>query len=307
MQGLIFGFIVSYIFLKVSIPFLLIHAPDKPNKRSSHTTIKASSGGISFIFSTLLFAFLQNDIQWFMCLPLAVIGIIDDRVKLSAKLRYLAQLLTVILILKNTLFLNEQLITFQDYFIFIFLLIFGTAIINFSNFMDGIDGLLAGCFFLIIIFASLTFNLTLFSLCGSLLAFLIFNWQPAKVFMGDVGSTFLGALLVLILYNQATIYDSFRNLLIALPIFSDALVTVLRRFYLRQNIFKAHKSHLFQRLHQSGWSHSKISAIYIFLTCLMFFSVYINQISIMILSSIISIFVGTILELKFAAPFKESI
>ena len=114
-------------------------------------------------------------------LPLAVIGIIDDRVKLSAKLRYLAQLLTVILILKNTLFLNEQLITFQDY-LFLFFLIFGTAIINFSNFMDGIDGLLARMLFLIIIFA-LTFNLNLFSLCGSI-GFLDFNWQPAKSIYG---------------------------------------------------------------------------------------------------------------------------
>ena len=68
-----------------------------------------------------------------MCLPIAVVGLIDDRIKLSASIRYLAQLLTVYLIIKNTIYLDYQIVGFADYLNIAFLLFFGTAIINFVN------------------------------------------------------------------------------------------------------------------------------------------------------------------------------
>lgn len=307
MQGFFFGFIVSFFFLKVSIPFLLIHAPDKPNKRSSHKTITPGSGGISFILSTLIFALSQREFQWFMCLPIAVVGLIDDQIKLSASFRYLAQLLTVYLIINNTIFLNYELISFSDYLTLAFLLFFGTAIINFVNFMDGVDGLIAGCFFIIIVFASIYSQPLLFVLAASLLAFLFFNWHPAKVFMGDVGSTFLGSIFVILIYGQNNIQEAIRYLLLASPIFLDAASTVLRRYSLKQNIFKAHKSHLFQRLYDSGWSHAKISTIYICFTLLVTLAVIINNLPIIFLTIIFTIISGIFLDYKFATPFEKSI
>ncbi len=307
MRGLFFGVLLTYIFLKVSIPFLFIHAPDKPNKRSSHNITTPGSGGVAFILTTLLFALIQRDFQWFMCLPIAIVGLIDDRIKLSASLRYLAQLLTVYLIIQNTIYLNYQLVNLTDYLTLLCLLFFGTAIINFVNFMDGIDGLVAGCFSIIILFASIYSNSFLFVLTASLLAFLYFNWHPAKVFMGDVGSTFLGSIFVIIVYGQNNIQEAIRYLLLASPIFLDAASTVIRRYSLNQNIFKAHKSHLFQRLYDSGWTHSKISIIYIFFTLLTTLSVTINNILIILMTIIFTIISGIFLDYKYATPFKKSI
>ena len=307
MQGFVIGIVVTYFFLKVSIPFLLVLAPDKPNKRSSHNTITPGSGGISFVFTTLLLALIQGEFQWFLCLPIAVVGLIDDRIKLSASIRYLAQLLTVYLIINNTIYQDYQIVGFADYLNIAFLLFFGTAIINFVNFMDGVDGLVAGCFFIITLFASIYSQSFLIVLAASLLAFLFFNWQPAKVFMGDVGSTYLGSFFVMLVYGQNNIQEAIRYLLLASPIFLDAASTILIRYRLNQNIFKAHKSHLFQRLYDAGWSHSKISLIYIFFTLLTTFSVIINNYPIIFITIFLTIISGIFLDHKYATPFEKSI
>ena len=307
MQEFAFGFITSFIFLKVIIPLLLLYAPDKPNKRSSHKITTAGSGGIAFILPILIFALIQRDYQWYLCLPIAIVGLIDDRIKLSASIRYLAQLLTVYLITTNTIFLNYSLSGLYDYLILIFLIFLGTAIINFVNFMDGVDGLVSGCFFIIILFASFFSNPILFVLAASLLAFLIFNWQPAKVFMGDVGSTFLGAIFVLIIFGQNNPQEGIRYMFLGAPIFIDAASTVIRRYSFSQNIFKAHKSHLFQRLYDSGWSHAKISILYILFSALLFLTVLLNNLLLIVCSIFTIIIFGIILDFKFATPFEKSI
>lgn len=307
MQGSAFGFIVTYFLLRGAIPYLLLHAPDKPNKRSSHKKTTPSSGGISFVLTTLIFALIHREFHWFMCLPIAIVGFIDDRIKLSASLRYLAQLVTVYFIINNTVFLDYELSSISDYLTVFFLLFFGTAVINFVNFMDGVDGLVASTFFIIILFASIFSQYFLFVLASSLLAFLFFNWHPAKVFMGDVGSTFLGAVFVMIIYGQNNPQEAIRYLFLASPLFLDAASTVIRRYSFNQNIFKAHKSHLFQRLYDSGWSHSKISVIYIIFTLFMTIAVLINVIPLMFLSLILTIVFGIILDYKYATPFEKSI
>ena len=70
------------------------------------------------------------------------------------------------------------------------LVTFGTSIINFSNFMDGIDGIVGGCYFVIFMMASITIDKMYIPVAASILAFLILNWYPSKLFMGDIGSTF---------------------------------------------------------------------------------------------------------------------
>ena len=75
--------------------------------------------------------------------------------------------------------------------------------------------------------------------------------------MGDVGSTYLGSIFVMLVYGQNNIQEAIRYLLLASPIFLDAASTVLIRYRLNQNIFKAHKSHLFQRLYDAGWVTQK--------------------------------------------------
>ena len=94
------------------------------------------------------------------------------------------------------------------------------------------------------------------------MSFLFWNWSPAKVFMGDVGSTFLGAVFCVLVLQASTWSDALALLLVATPLLGDACLCVPRRLMNGQRVFQAHRLHLFQRLHQAGWSHSRVSIYY---------------------------------------------
>ena len=130
--------------------------------------------------------------------------------------------------------------------------------------MDGMDGLLAGSYFNAFSFLTISYNQNLIFLSAALFSFLIFNWYPAKVFMGDVGSTFLGAVYAGFLIYEGDIIEITTKLLIISPLLMDSFFTLIRRLINRQNIFSPHKLHVYQRLSQSGMPDSKISLIYAF-------------------------------------------
>lgn len=281
--------------------------PDKPNYRSSHSLTTPSSGGLSFLLSTLIIGGYLNNFLFLISLPLSVVGLIDDKYKISAIKRYFIQALTVFLIVVFAINQNINAIDLKDILFIIFLIIFGTAIINFINFMDGIDGLVAGCFLVITITSSLLFEPSLTYLSASLFAFLLFNWNPAKVFMGDIGSTFLGFCLVLLIYKQNNIYDIFKILCISSPLLLDAITTLVRRLMYKQNIFKPHKSHLYQRLSQAGWNHSDVSKLYMFFTILISLSCIFDKFIIINFILFITLITGIILDMKKAIPFEKSL
>lgn len=144
---------------------------------------------------------------------------------------------------------------------------------NAYNFIDGLDGLAAGQ----AVAAGagwtalgLATNHPLIAAAGILLAtssmgFLIHNWHPARIFMGDVGSTFLGysfAIMPLI----AARYDTrlaLAGVLLVWPAIFDSTITVLGRLARHENIFEGHREFLFHRLVACGWSHASASALYI--------------------------------------------
>ncbi|QIZ69354.1 hypothetical protein [Oxynema aestuarii] len=101
---------------------------------------------------------------------------------------------------------------------------------------------------------------------AALLGFLWWNWSPAKIFMGDVGSTILGATVAISLLNADNSMQAWTALTITLPLSADAIYTLVRRLMRRENIFKAHRSHLYQRLQQSGWTHAQVASTYIGVT-----------------------------------------
>jgi UDP-N-acetylmuramyl pentapeptide phosphotransferase/UDP-N-acetylglucosamine-1-phosphate transferase len=149
---------------------------------------------------------------------------------------------------------------------------------NAYNFMDGIDGIAGGVAFAgglgWMMLASNAHNpfafwLALAIAAGSL-GFLGHNWSPAKIFMGDVASTFLGytfAVLPLISSDQSG--DALMlGTLLMWTFIMDAGVTFLRRALKRENLFAAHRTHLYQRLVIGGYSHAAVSTLYIFLTLL---------------------------------------
>jgi Fuc2NAc and GlcNAc transferase len=250
---------------------------DIPNDRSSHTQPTPRGGGLGFIIACALtslpYAFQNHSLPelgwwWLVLAPLAIIGICDDRWGIPSTWRYLVQLLTATI---ATLHFHpfpqpwlESLGTPGHLLAILFTIIGMTAIVNFYNFMDGLDGLVGGVTTIQIAFLAFYTNQSLlWFLAAALLGFLYWNWSPAKIFMGDAGSTFLGAVVAMALLNQPIDFiNNWTSLAILLPLIADAIYTLTRRLLNKENIFQGHRSHLYQRLQQSGLSHSVVASIY---------------------------------------------
>ena len=168
--------------------------------------------------------------------------------------------------------------------------------------MDGIDGLVAGSLIFVVLTTSVILNQNFYSLISALLAFLFWNWSPSKVFMGDVGSTFLGGFIVSALTNASNIESSILIFIACMPLLLDALVCLLRRFLYNQNIFEPHKLHLYQRLYQAGISHRKISSLYATLTLIIaiIISIDFQYLPLVLCSYLI---IGLYLDKKIAVKF----
>jgi len=249
----------SWLSLWLLIPLLSRRLLDQPNARSSHRLPTPRGGGVAFVLVGSIAVAWLGSLLPLLCLPLALVGFLDDRHNLPAGLRYGVQLATALLFL-----LISPLPAIADGLLpWLLLLIAATAIINFTNFMDGLDGLVAGCMAVVFVVASLNGMPALWPLVGALLGFLLWNWSPAKVFMGDVGSTFLGAVFAGVVLQQASFQAALGLLLVGTPLLADACLCVPRRMLAGQLVFQAHRLHLFQRLHQAGWPHARVSSLYI--------------------------------------------
>lgn len=269
---------------------------DIPNDRSSHSQPTPRGGGLGFIIAFAANSILNpilssyfpkifpdNLLQitassqilniWLILTPLAIIGFLDDKHNLPASIRYLVQLTAASIALfcfdpfpqpwLTSFGLPGQIIAYTLSAIAI------TALINFYNFMDGLDGLVAGVTAVQLGFLALYLNQPLWwLLAAALLGFLWWNWSPAKIFMGDVGSTVLGAAVVIPMLNTDNPTQAWTAIAITLPLNADAIYTLVRRLMRRENIFKAHRSHLYQRLQQSGWTHAQVASTYIGCTVL---------------------------------------
>jgi UDP-N-acetylmuramyl pentapeptide phosphotransferase/UDP-N-acetylglucosamine-1-phosphate transferase len=288
------------------MPYLKKYFLDTPNDRSSHISPKPKSGGLSFVMVITLTGIFSGNYQPLFSLPLAFIGLWDDLKGSSKLLRYIIQTLTVSYLIYESNFYLLFAQFFPNGFIIIpilFLILFGTAIINFINFMDGIDGIIAGTTILLFISGSILVSNSYLLFAGSLIGFLIWNWYPSKVFMGDVGSTFLGSLIVGLLFSTQNLSDTILIFIIATPILLDAFICVLRRLIHRQKVFEPHCSHLYQRLVKAGWSHGTVAILYMLFTILLLITMIIGEISNMISLLIVQLIIGSWLDQKVAIPF----
>ena len=236
-------------------------------------------------------------------MPLSIVGFIDDIYDLKPKLRLIAQIVTAIFFI-NISPLNDILLSSFNGLLFIIILIglifMSVACINFINFADGIDGLLGGCMIIIFSTISIYLKLNFWPYVFCLVGFLLLNWHPSKVFMGDVGSAFLGALFLGFILQTNNFIDALKILLLASPLLGDALITLSRRLFLGKSIVIPHKSFYFKRLNEGGLSHDQVSTIYMSATsliciCLLFGNLY-WMIGVIILELIILLF----LDKKFA-------
>ena len=312
------GFFISFCFLRLIVPLLVEFSIDLPSNRSSHSVPTPRGGGISFVsvssFAAILFLLLpgshlsQAQIIGapLVALPLACVGFLDDRHSLPASWRYGVQLATaLIIVILSPLATNSVGVLPLVSLLFIIAI---TSVINFTNFMDGLDGLVAGCMAVTITSAAIQLEapLPIWALVGALLGFLFWNWSPAKVFMGDVGSTFLGAVFSVLVLQSSTWSEALSLLLVATPLLGDAFFCVPRRLLAGQQVFQAHRLHLFQRLHQAGWPHASVSSLYIAATAVLAFALMLGGLTWVIILAALELLLGIWLDQQVAVPFVVS-
>ena len=293
---------LTWFSIKKLLPFFRKNFISYPNERSLHKEPIPLGGGISiFLFSTIFLALNKNYIPIY-CLPLAIVGTLDDKYNIDRKYRFFIQLVTSL----TLLFFSETklIFNFTDIFLIkffcVFLVIFiATGIINFINFMDGVDGLVGICMSIIFIFAGITYYNDIWPLITAILGFLIWNWKPAKIFMGDSGSTFLGAVYVGLIFNTQNFYDQLGLVLISTPLLADSFFCLIYRAIKKQSIFDAHNLHLYQRLTKFGWSHSKVSILYASAITFLGFVYLSNNFYYLIISTLIIIFLGLFINKKY--------
>lgn len=264
-----------------------------PNSRSSHTTPTPRIGGLGPVSIILIILiFLQTKkvltieptffkLLFFAGLPAFLIGLIDDILVLSSIVKLLGQCLVALIPILFNCYLRHLNLPFIGEFnlgvlgiplTFLWLLFF----INAFNFMDGMDGKAASftinvlsavtiCYFVFLAgksdFQSLFFDtaLGLIIFIGALAGFLVFNYTPARTFMGDCGSHFFGYVLALL--PLCFDIDFVAYLILLLPFIYDVVYTLIRRWRRGENLLQAHRSHLYQRLMITGYSHWKVLRI----------------------------------------------
>ena len=250
------------------------------------------------------------DLLPLLSLPLDFVGLCDDRFYLPSSLRFGFQVLTACLIiplspLTHSLGLDLAAVIWTRLAVLVLLIVAVAAIINFTNFMDGIDGLVAGCMAVAItaMLIALTASWPLWALVGSLLGFLFWNWSPAKVFMGDVGSTFLGAVFAGLVLQASSWLEALGYLLVATPLLADAFLCVFRRLLAGQRVFQAHRLHLFQRLHQAGWPHARVSLTYLLSTAVLAAAMLAGGLPLVSGFAAVLLLIGFWLDQRVAVPF----
>jgi UDP-GlcNAc:undecaprenyl-phosphate GlcNAc-1-phosphate transferase len=265
---------------------------DHPNRRKIHVKPRPLVGGLAMSLAValtgLLFIPLFNMRGFYAGLVLLVItGFLDDFGELNHKYKFIVQIIAAVFIMY---FSKVYLHTFGNLLVFgpidfdmlaIPMTIIGiVGVCNSINMIDGLDGLAGGIGFITFSsFAVLSFisnkpvlMLLNMSICGSLLAFLIYNWHPAKVFMGDAGSLFLGFaagfMSIALTQGQNSLITPVTPLLVlAVPIV-DTVTVMTKRLMKSKNPFHADKTHLHHILLKMGYSNRQTATIIILLSAL---------------------------------------
>ena len=121
--------------------------------------------------------------------------------------------------------------------------------------------------------------------------------------MGDIGSTFLGAVFIGLIIQSSSWHELLSLFLLVSPLFLDASICLIRRFFSGKPVFSAHRSHLFQRLQRSGWPHSKVTLLYVFATLLQSLSLFLGGFPLSLYTSLLIFLLGAYLDYRFAVPF----
>lgn len=289
---MIFAFVISFAFSFAATPLVRrlafkIGAVDIPkDNRRMHKKPTPRIGGLAIIFgftvATLCFA--EGSRQLYGTLAgaaiIAVMGVVDDCKNLPAKLKFIIQIAAALVVvfvgnIKIDVLTNPNFLSSNPYWILpqwlsvTLTVIWIVLITNAVNFIDGLDGLAAGVSAIMsisLVFISIRVGeypiaILGIALMGSCFGFLPFNFNPAKIFMGDTGSTFLGFMLATlsiqgVFKSYAVISFAVPLLIVGLPLF-DALFAMLRRILRGQSPMTADRGHLHHRLVDMGFSQKQ--------------------------------------------------
>ncbi|SDX27868.1 glycosyltransferase family 4 protein [Paenibacillus sp. CF384] len=291
------GFIISLCLALALTPFVIkfankIGAIDKPNHRKVHTRIMPRLGGLGiyaafviayfavkpFIPEGLLRSYDLNLINALLAggTIIVIIGALDDRFELSAKVKLLGQLIAACVVvfgfgvkidLVNIPF-GEAMQPIAAWISIPLTIIWIVGVTNAINLIDGLDGLAAGVSGIAIssilvmaaFMGSAPVILLSALLLGGVIGFLVYNFHPAKIFMGDTGSLFLGfalATLSMMGFKQVTMVSFITPLLIIGVPLSDTFFAIVRRWVNKKPIFAPDKGHLHHCLRELGFSHRR--------------------------------------------------
>lgn len=309
---LLLAFITAFSVVLLATPSLikvakLKHLVDEPREeRKKHATSIPTIGGIiifsAFIFSSFLWLPVHepsviNGLSQFMFLMASLIllffvGVKDDIIGMSPMKKLIAHVMVGFILvvmgqIKLTGFhgLMGMDITFPDYASILLSIFIYIVIVNSINLIDGVDGLASGVGLIATVAFGLWFSysgdkhwaLVSFSLSGALLGFLVFNFNPARIFMGDSGSLIIGAVISVLAIEliespRTFLPDGFRNVstpVMAMSILAYPLLDTLRVFIIRtingKSPLSADRNHIHHRLQDRGFGHKKtVIIIYLF-------------------------------------------
>jgi UDP-N-acetylmuramyl pentapeptide phosphotransferase/UDP-N-acetylglucosamine-1-phosphate transferase len=303
------SFLVSFIILPVIIKYTLAkNILDMPGRRKIHKKVTPSMGGIAIFAGFLMSVFVWMDFEQlsnvhYLLASLFLVfllGVRDDIVPFRASHKLYGQIVAVVILMFSSVLITslygflgiEELPAIVSYVLTAFTIILVT---NSFNLIDGLDGL-AGSVGLVALVSFGTwffladdflFSLLSFSMAGGILAFLVYNWEPSEIFMGDTGAMVIGMLLAVLSVHFMSVNDSLsfgNNMKYDAPIagaisfiiipLTDTLRIIILRLSKGQSPFAPDKSHIHHAIMRLGMTHAQTAIILAAVNALFVIGVY---------------------------------
>jgi UDP-N-acetylmuramyl pentapeptide phosphotransferase/UDP-N-acetylglucosamine-1-phosphate transferase len=275
------GFLSSFLTLQIKDFAIKRKMIDIPNERSLHDLPTPKGGGIAIVLTwylglTILYfsGIVEKDLYLaLLCgVMLAVVSLIDDLTGLAPSIRLIVHFITALAAFYFLGGLRPLILPgfFAQYHFLVYpLAIVGMVwFINLFNFMDGVDGFAsAEAIIICSVLYVITWNMAAIMLIVCVTGFLYWNWPKAKIFMGDVGSTQLGFILVVfgIYFHNILEFSILNWIMLSSPFWFDATLTLYRRWRNGEKLSEAHRKHVYQRIVQAGFSHERVNVFLIFI------------------------------------------
>ena len=289
------AFLLFLVVVSAGLTRFMIHRVailDIPNERSSHDTPRPKSGGVAivatFFFGVMVIAIVARmtmiDLLYFFGMAVsgllvAGISFYDDIRSKSYLVKLTTQFVAVVAALLSGLVINGVTVpgiglVDAAWLVYPVTFLWITGLTNAFNFMDGIDGLAGGTALIAaVFFCAITYlqgshfvYIMSYAIIAGTLGFLLYNFPPARIFMGDVGSAFLGFIFAVLAIIAAR-YDHAQTPLLVIPLLLfhfiyDTVFTFCRRLLRGEKVTQAHRSHLYQLFQRLGHTHLTVSVFY---------------------------------------------